>query len=317
MTVRKMKFRSTLPLLLLAALPAHSVTIQYAGGFGGGAGNFTGVANLFGCSGALMADGVHVITAAHCAASVSVNGLNQTVLTPTISGLSFFTTTNPGGIFDAVTGVHFNPLTALWFPTDPANSLLMYDVAILDLAAPAPADATRYNLDLSGFAIANNSPVVLAGWGLGGFPGGTINGTGGDRRGGTNTVAGVFTSADDSNLPGDPVVALADLPIGLLWTTTSNTSTPGNTLGLGNGGDSGGPLLYNGNLIGVLSFGDLPQSGTLPIGQTYENGYVNLSNPGNVSWLDSLGLGDAPEPGTWMMAAGGALLLFLRRRATR
>jgi Trypsin len=314
MIVRKRKFRSAMPLLLLlAAVPAHSVTIQYFGGFGTGSGNFTGVANLGGCSGALLADGMHVITAAHCAATISVGSGGQTVLTSNgIDHLFFFTGTNPGGISDAVTGVHFNPLSTMWFSPDP-NFGLMYDLAILDLAAPAPADATRYNLDLSGFAIANNSAVTMAGWGLGGFPGGSVAGTGGTRRAGTNTVFGVFTTADDPGLPGDPSVALTDSPIALRWTTTSDINTPSNTLGLSNAGDSGGPLLFNGNLIGVTSFGSVPRSGTIPIGQTFEAGYVNLANPGNAGWLNSLLA--APEPGTWMLAAGGGLLMWLCRRA--
>jgi hypothetical protein len=319
MTSRRMKLSSTLPLLLLAAaVPAHSVTIQYSGGFVTGAGNFTGVASLptSGCSGALLADGIHVITAAHCAATVSVGSGGQTVLTPNgIDHLFFFTGAFPSGSFDAVTGVHLNPLTTAWFSADP-NYGLMYDIAILDLAVPAPDDATRYSLDLSGNAITNHSAVTMAGFGLGGYPGGDVGGTGGTRRAGTNTVWTTFGSASDPNLPGDPVVALTDSPIALRWTTTSDINTPGNTLGLSNAGDSGGPLLFNDNLIGVTSFGTLPRSGIIPCcGQTFEAGYANLADPGNADWL--IAELDAPEPGTWMLPAGGALLVWLRRRATR
>lgn len=315
MVLRSMKFGSLAALLFLAASPGYSVTIQYIGGFGTGSGNFTGVANLSGCSGALLEDGMHVLTAAHCAASISVDSLGQTVLTPNIPSLSFFTPTDPGGIADTVTGVQFNPLTKLWFPTDLANSGLMYDLAILDLAAPAPADATRYTLDLSGFAVAHNSAVVMAGWGLGGYPGGSVDGTGGTRRGGTNTVAGVFTTASDGSL----VVTLTDKPIALQWTTTSDINNPNNTLGLTNAGDSGGPLLYNGNLIGITSFGNLPRGdssgSTIQVGVTYDAGFANLADPGNADWLNSEL--EAPEPGTWMLAASGALLALLRRRASR
>ena len=310
----------TLPLLLLAAaIPAYSVTTQYPGGY---IGDFSGVANLSGCSGVLLADGVHVLTAAHCASSTwYVNSAGQTVLTQSIFGLYFFTPMYNGSAFaDAVTGVQFNPLTSAWFTADPSYGL-MYDIAILDLATPAPADATRYNLDLSGYAIDHNSPVTMEGWGLGGYPGGEIGGgsptgSAGNRRAGTNTVAGLRTTIDDPNLAGDPSVTLEDTPIMLSWTTTSDTGTPTNTTGLSNGGDSGGPLLYNGNLIGITSFGDLPRSGILPIGQTYEADYMNLANPGNARWLNSV-LEATPEPGTWMLAAGGALLGLLRRRAIR
>lgn len=318
MTLRRVKFRSMVPLLLLAAaVPGHSITIQYAGGFGTGSDNFTGVANLSGCSGALLADGTHVITAAHCVANVSVGGGGQTVLTSNgIDHLLFFTHSFPGGVSDSVTGVHFNPLTTLWFPTDLANSGLMYDIAILDLGAPAPADATRYNLDLSGNAVTNHSPVVMAGWGLGGFPGGSVQNTGGERRAGTNTVAGTFDTASDGAL----TTTLLDNPIGLLWTTTGDTSTSSNTTGLTNAGDSGGPLTFNDNLIGITSFGSLPRGGPNPSdfivrigGAPYESGFANLADPGNADFLNSE---LAPEPGTWMLAAGGTLLVWLRRRAS-
>jgi hypothetical protein len=258
---------------------------------------------------------MHVLTAAHCVGNVSVVG-GQTVITPNgLSSLSFFTPSFPGGMSDAIVGVHFNPLTALWFPNDPAHSLMMYDIALLDLSAPAPADATHYGLDLSGAAIANDSAVTLAGWGLGGSPGNSVTGTGGTRRGGTNNVAGVFTSENDPFLPGDPTVTLTDQPIALMWTTTHDTGTAGNTIGLGNAGDSGGPLLYNGNLIGILSFGDLPRSGVVPFDTTFENGYVNLANPGNANWLENA---LAPEPGTFAIAAGMMALALLgkRRRAS-
>jgi hypothetical protein len=309
--LRRFQILTPFWLLGLAAIPAFSVTIQYSGGSGTGSGNFTGVANLNGCSGALLADGLHVLTAAHCVGNVSVVG-GQTVVTPNgISSLSFFTNAFPNGFADGVVGVHFDPSLALWFPTDLVHSLLMYDLAVLDLAAPAPVDATRYQLDLSGSAIANNGAVVLAGWGLGGSPGGVVNGTGGTRRGGTNNVAGIFATADDPFLAGDPSVDLTDTPIALLWTTSNDTNTPSNTTGLGNGGDSGGPLLYNGKLIGILSFGDLPRSGVLPYNTTYYNGYMNLANPGIANWLENQ---LAPEPGTLLPGAGAMVLLLLRRR---
>src|ERR1022692_4112382 len=111
MAVHSMKFGSLTALLFLAAVPGYSVTTQYPGGY---ISDFSGVANLSGCSGALLADGMHVLTAAHCAASWSVNSGGQTVLTQDIFGLSFFTGTYPSGFSDAVTGVQFNPLTAVW-----------------------------------------------------------------------------------------------------------------------------------------------------------------------------------------------------------
>jgi hypothetical protein len=311
MTVRRIGFGCTLPLLFLAAaLSGRAVTIQYSGGYGTGSGNFTGVANLSGCSGVLLADGIHVLTAAHCVADVTVNAQFQTILTPITPTLNFFTSSDPSGLADAVTGIQFNPLTSVWFNSDPTAGMT-YDLAILDLAAPAPADATRYNLDLTGDATVGSS-VVMAGWGLQGYPGGSVAGTGGSRGAGTNTVAGVFTSVQDGALTAN----LPDTPIALYWTTTSDTNNPSDTTGLSNAGDSGGPLLYNGNVIGITDFGDLPRCDpgcNVAVNQTYEAGYQDLANPGNADWLTSV-LDETPEPGTWMLAAGGALLLFLCRR---
>jgi hypothetical protein len=265
-----------------------------------------------------MADGIHVLTAAHCVANISTNASNQTILTRNgLSSLSFFTPTYSGGFADSITGVQFNPLTTLMFPADPSFGLLEYDIAIIDLATPAPADATRYNLDLSGYGVTHSVPVTLGGWGFGGYPGGNVSGTAGTRRGGTNVTDGYFGSATDSNLPpAQQTITLPDTPIALQWTTSSDVNNPSDTTGLGNSGDSGSPLIYNGDVIGILDFGNLPNHGVLPIGVTYENGYADLANPGNANFLEGL-LGSAPEPGTWALSAAGALLVWLRRRAIR
>jgi hypothetical protein len=317
MLKQRVNSRLAMPLLLLAAaLPALPVTIQYSGSnFLGGSGNLTGVADLGGCSGALMADGIHVLTAAHCVATASTNLAQQTILTPNgLSSLAFFTAADPGGFVDAITGVQLNPLTALMFPADPGYGLLEYDIAIIDLATPAPADATRYNLDLSGFGVTHAVPVTLGGWGFGGYPGGNISGTAGSRRGGTNTTDGYFGSASDPNLPpAQQNITLPDTPIALQWTTTSDVNNPNDTTGLGNSGDSGSPLLYNGNVIGILDFGSLPNSGVLPIGTTYQNGYADLANPGNANFIESV-LNGTPEPGTWTLGASGLLMVLTRRR---
>jgi hypothetical protein len=85
---------------------------------------------------------------------------------------------------------------------------------------------------------------------------------------------------------------------------------------LGNHGDSGGPLLYNNQLIGVLSFGNLPDSGgTILTNTQYANAYVNLANRGNLDFLNSVL--STPEPGTWAMFSLGALLLGIGRLRAR
>src|SRR5262249_49705029 len=144
----------------------------------------------------LLADGIHVVTAAHCVADISTDGVHTT-LTPR-TGLSAGIHTATTDVNIPVSRVHINPLTAYVFPNDAANfNILFYDLAILDLSPPAPADAEGYDIDYSDEAIANRAPVTLAGWGYGGFPGGNV--VGGRRRAATNTVSGVITRITDTH----------------------------------------------------------------------------------------------------------------------
>jgi secreted trypsin-like serine protease len=299
--------------MVVAALPAFPIALQYDQVLTTGSGGFPAVVRVGGCSGALLADGVHVLTAAHCAASYNSPDNINTVFTDFV-GLTVGIFTSSTSVSIPVAGIHLNPLASLIFPTDPTSQLLMYDLAVLDLATPAPLDANGYALDTSGFAITNNSPVTLAGWGLGGYPGTTAQSSG-SLRAATNTVAGTFTSiTDPSATPGfEP---LPDTPIALFWDTTSDIHNPSNTTGLGDHGDSGGPLLYNNQLIGVLSFGNLPDSGgAILTGTEYANAYVNLANRGNLDFLNSVL--STPEPGTWAMLSIGVLLLGIGRRRVR
>src|SRR5437763_6414146 len=67
---------------LAAAIPAFPIAIQYAGYSSTGSSTYTGVVNLNGCSGVLLADGMHVLTAAHCAGTIASPDNVHTVITP-------------------------------------------------------------------------------------------------------------------------------------------------------------------------------------------------------------------------------------------
>jgi secreted trypsin-like serine protease len=299
-----------LGLFLTAALPAFPIALQYDQVLTTGSGGFPAVVRVGGCSGALLADGIHVLTAAHCTASYSSPDNINTVFTDFV-GLTVGIFTQSTSVSIPVAAIHRNPLASLIFPSDSTSGLLLYDLAILDLATPAPADANGYTFDTSGTAIATNGAVTLAGWGLGGYPGTTAQSPG-SLRAATNTVAGVFTSIIDPNAT-PTTESLPDTPIALLWDTTSDIHNPADTTGLGNHGDSGGPLVYNNNLIGVLAFGNLPDSGgPILVGAEYANAYTNLANRGNLDFLNSVL--SVPEPGTWAMLSCGVLLLGIARR---
>jgi hypothetical protein len=299
-------------LLVAMACPAFPIVLQYDQILTTGSPGYPSVVRVGGgCSGALLADGVHVLTAAHCVSTYSSPDNINTIFN-LVSNLSVGVFTPGSSVSIPVSGIHLNPLAALMFPSDSTTQLLIYDLAVLDLSTPAPADAGGYLIDASGNAIVNHGTVTLAGWGLGGYPGGTVGGAG-TRRAATNVVAGVFAAATDVNATPD-TVSLPDLPIALIWDTTSSIHDPNNLTGLGDHGDSGSPLTYNGNLIGVLSFGTLPDAGgQVVIGQRYYNGYTNLAVQGNAEFLASIL--NSPEPGTFAMIGLGALVLVAARRS--
>src|ERR1039458_4658255 len=235
--------------------PSHSpglgnIEFQYRNGYAGrkSAGDLTGVATLGDGSVALLADSIPVLAAAHGVTDISVDGSTPAV--PSGNGLS--------GAGDLITGVRFNPLPTLMFPANPSNGLLEYDIAMIPSATLASADATRYDVNLSGYGPDDPVPVTVGGWGWDGNPG---NPSGGITP--TNPVAGVFISSSNSKLPAaQRTISLPDPPIDLQWATTSNITPPSNHTELGYGGDSGGPLLYNGNFIGILAFGDRSEEHT-------------------------------------------------------
>jgi len=176
-------------------------------------------------------------------------------------------------------------------------------VGLLTLSTPAPLGAQIYELDLtpSGFVF-GSSTVDMVGYGLGGNPAVGFLGVG-TRRHAQNTLTGVIVSVNGVSTPDYPLYA----PL------TFGTGTADGT-GLPNAGDSGGPLFFDGQILGVTSFGNLPRSDIPSTGQ-YEDGvpyyaaFADIATPGIGDWVESELV---PEPGTWALMALGAFALCAR-----
>lgn len=274
--------------LCALSVPAFGVVItdtNYSG-YVTGDGNFTGVAEVlfnytgrsgtYLCSGALISN-YQLLTAGHCA-----NGAeNWSVIFETPSGATTV----------AVTGALVHPD---YSPRpSPYTLLSQYDIAILTLASMAPNDASRYMLATTFDGDFPVTPIDIVGFGLGGS---AITGVQqvGVRRHAVNTIEGRYPFPDSP-----------------LRMTMMFGLEPGN-YGLISGGDSGSPAFYNGSIIGVGSFSNLPSFGGYSTSVTYESGHTSLLDPATGNWVAGL---VSPEPGTiGLLAAGLAALILLSRR---
>jgi hypothetical protein len=106
-----------------------------------------------GCSGALLADGISILTSAHCIADAK--GITQATA-------AYVTFTTADGAFST---------RAVNFKVDPSyngSSTSPNDVAVLTLVSPAPDTVTRYGLYTGD---ASDQLLTLAGYGFGGAGG--------------------------------------------------------------------------------------------------------------------------------------------------
>ena len=240
--------------------------------------------STFICSGALVSP-TQILTAGHCISGAE----GWSVTFQTASG------TRSIGVSDSALDPMFGPLGN--------TGLDVYDVGLLTLSTPAPLGAQIYELDLtpSGFVF-GSSTVDMAGYGLGGNPKVGFLG-GGTRRHAQNTLTGVIVSVNGVYTPDYPLYA----PL------TFGTGTADGT-GLPNAGDSGGPLFFDGQILGVSSFGNLPRSdmpstGPYEYGVQYYAAFADIANPLIGGWVESELV---PEPGTWALVALGGLALCAR-----
>ena len=215
----------------------------------------TRIDGTFGCSGTLTDDKQHIITAAHCVADNNGNY----ILT---SGSATFE-----GNFESIT-ISLDPSNSLSHPDYDGDFIKGNDIAILKLATTAP-------IQIPGIPHATSGSVVgdiinKSGYGLSGFLStGTDSSTYpfGTERNGQNkydafadtmyTALGL-TSGEDFN------------PEAIYQFDSDDGNSPHDAfgfffgisdLGLGNNevmsasGDSGGPAILNGELVGVTSYG--------------------------------------------------------------
>jgi hypothetical protein len=259
-----------------------------------------------GCSGSLLSDGFSILTSGHCITGSYGSSVPDYV---TVSFLG------PSGLIsDTVTNYIVDPL----WTGDPTQG---GDLAILRLNQLAPSSATRYSLYTGIFT---TSPILLAGFGQTGT--GTTGATGGfgTLRQGQNRYddlgGAVFTGWSDKMLMGD----------------FDNGTTTNNALGTTDSdipnevdvsfGDSGGPSLYGGMLIGVHDligcFSASSTSACLVPPSVSESDrsyfgqiFADTSVAANASWIESAMV---PEPASGsLVLLGLAVAGFLGRRTGR
>lgn len=216
----------------------------------------SGFGNL--CSGALLADGVHILTAAHCVTNAS--GVMDVDLATTTNQARFGTTsTGANGLGSRSAPVSISAITV--HPGWTGNySRGGNDLAILTLATAAPIEAKRYDIYTSSDEI--GKVTLKSGWGtFGDGATGVAGGTG--WRMGQNTYdmnALTFWGASSGANTG---ILMYDFDNGLAANDAFGTwfGAPYQNLGLGDNevisgpGDSGGPSFIDGKVAGITSFG--------------------------------------------------------------
>ncbi|MDZ4797006.1 MAG: S1 family peptidase [Bryobacteraceae bacterium] len=281
-------------LLLLATAPSFGIIIQSnVSGFTTGASAFTGVVAIHSnsglCSGSLIAADL-ILTAGHC-----------------VSGASSWQVTfsTPGsGVTIAASQSYLHPE---YGPRpSPVGNLPEYDVAILRLSVNAPTDATIYGIkrDYGGITstgLPGATWVDIVGYGRFGLGGQvpSLNFSNPVRHWARNTIDGYLTTLSGASTPDEP----------LLISATFNIAAADE--GLVNGGDSGGPMLFGNQIVGVASAGDLPRTTTVATNVEYSNIHANLVDDLTGEWVESFLV---PEPGTVLLCAAGLLVVFVGRR---
>lgn len=277
----------------VAGATAYNITSRPE--FGGA---YSGVAQLVInggtlCSSALLGDGVHLLTAAHCVASFT-SGTASFAVAPNATNPYIGTSTSV-----VIQSVLVNPG---WNGTVSNGS----DLAIITLASLAPAAAQRYSLYTGSAEIGQVSTKV--GWGKTGS--GSTGDTGGfEWRIGQNVYDATYF--DWTFVANSQNILIYDFDDGSAGKNALQLF--GSDLGRGTSevlavpGDSGGPTFISGQIAGIASFAT--GSGTGLFGEV--GGDTRVSAYSN--WI----LSAVPEPRPWVLWLAGlpALAhLTLRRR---
>lgn len=301
-----------------------------------------GAAGNFICTGSLLSDRVSVVTAGHCVS----NGHGNIV--PISATAAFYNGTDPQAVIGtsgaASPGVvRVNVASFSVNPLYTGEVIDDHDIAVVKLAAPAPAFATAY--DLYGSSSLVGSDYNIAGYGARSDQGGAIGanlGTGRLRQGdnrydftlGDPAFGGFFDAPNARR--GSPKYFgtasvdhsyVSDFDNGL---ATQDASCRLSVAGFGNlpdaqfcnlgrgasevssaGGDSGGPEFINRRIASVTSyglsfgqtFGDIDASLDSSFGEF--NGFVSTYY--NRDYLQSVGsyAESVPEPASWALLVGG------------
>lgn len=292
------------------------------------AGGFSGVAGLiisrtdgtFLCSGSLLSSGRHILTAAHCVTNdtgaVTATGVSATF---TLAG-------GDQTALGAAVTVH---------PGWNGQILVGNDLAIIELAADAPAAAQRYDIYRSTADVGAVGEKV-------GFGGSGTGGTGdtlpaGTKRSGQNKYDDLadtlLTAIGVSGLvPGSQL--LYDFDNGLVANDAFDFFNlivgPGLAdLGLGVGevssapGDSGGPTFIDGLIAGIASYGLRLRFGdgsTSDVDADLNSSFGEFSGDTRVTiyqeFIDSIvgHVTTVSEPATLLILGGALLMIGLLRR---
>jgi hypothetical protein len=280
--------------------------------------NFSGVVEVTGpdggCSGSLLSDGVHILTAGHC-----VIGATAPSMAVTFQGPS-------GPVGATVSSIQTE------YTGDPT---LGTDVAVLTLSSPAPAFAARYSLYNGSLPL--STALVLAGYGYGGTGAAGSDDVYGTLREGTNEYEGngydflgfssnlLVGEFYDTTTPSTDVLGCEWNPIYFNACSSATPYTANDEVDISYG-DSGGPTFYDGQIIGIHDLIGCvsPANSTVctvpPSEGSSDNSYfgqifADVSVPGNLGYIE--GVEGIPEPGTAAMALGAVALMIGLRRLRR